>query len=136
MEKRSDNVGSNAVFALLHLMYQARGKLADGSILRLTLIGHSFGCKVICSALQRLYQEIASQTASETYRSFVMNTRINAVLIQPCFESSDLDSDGRYGSLKNLPCSQCPKYSPPVCFVRKADQAHIPCGMHLRIERF
>jgi len=103
MEKRSDVVGQNAVFALMQLMYQAREQIADTPMFRLTLIGHSFGCKVVCNALNRLYEEINSTGTPESYRSFVMNMRVNVVLLQACFECSALDARGSYSNLAKFP---------------------------------
>lgn len=103
MEKRSDDVGQNAVFALLQLMYQTREQSGLGSNFRLTLIGHSFGCRVLCRALQRLVHEICKPTTRGSYREFIAKMPINLVLIQPAFESTDLQKGDDYGDVRALP---------------------------------
>lgn len=101
MEKRSDEVGQNAVFALLQLMYQAREQ--TGSNFRLTLIGHSFGCRVLCRALQRLVHEICKPCTRQSYLQFIAKMPINLVLLQPAFESTDLEKGDDYGDVRALP---------------------------------
>jgi hypothetical protein len=103
MEKRSDEVGSQAVFALLKLMYQVRERSPKQTKLRLNLLGHSFGCRVVCSALQKLFTEITKPGTPDSFRAFVMGTRINVILLQPAFENMDLERGQSYGDLLKLP---------------------------------
>src|SRR5262249_41335924 len=49
MEKRSDTVGEHAGYLLLRELFEA-----DTPPRRLNVIGHSFGCKVVLSALQEV----------------------------------------------------------------------------------
>lgn len=103
MERRSDDIGFNAVFALLQIMYMVRQSSPNAPKFRLTLLGHSFGCRVVCRALDHLYTEIMKSSTCENYRSFVLATSINLVLLQAAFDSSDLEDEARYGNLINLP---------------------------------
>jgi hypothetical protein len=103
MERRSDDVGFNAVFALLQILYTVRMANVPPSKLRLTLLGHSFGCRVVCRALDRLYTEVMKSTASENCRQLVLGTRINLVLLQAAMDSGDLETGERYGNLQYLP---------------------------------
>jgi len=103
MEKRSDEVGSQAVFALLKLMYQVRERSPRQTKLRLTLLGHSFGCRVVCSALQKLFDEVTKFGTPDSLRNFIMGTRINVILLQPAFENTDLERSQSYGNLIKLP---------------------------------
>jgi hypothetical protein len=103
MERRSDDVGYNAVFSLLQIMYRVRQNSSEAPPLRLTLLGHSFGCRVLASALDRLYTELVKPGTSEEYRSFVFDTRINLIFLQAAFECSDMEENKRYGNLKHLP---------------------------------
>ena len=103
MERRSDDVGFNAVFALLQILYMVRQSSSTGRNLKVTLLGHSFGCRVVCRALDRLYTEIMKASTNVSYRQFVLNTRINLVLLQAAFDTSDLEAGERYGNLQHLP---------------------------------
>src|SRR5207244_13109764 len=48
MEKRADTVGENCGYALMRLVLDAVP--AGAGPLRIRLVGHSFGCKVVCKA--------------------------------------------------------------------------------------
>jgi hypothetical protein len=92
MEHRADAVGKNAVYTMLRLMLQARA--GTGSPLRFMLLGHSFGCKVLCSALQDLQTDIAGGTiAVESGTSF------NAVLLEPATDNDNLEPGDIYGDV-------------------------------------
>jgi hypothetical protein len=71
--------------------------------LRLTLIGHSFGCRVLANALNRLYTELIKPSTTAEFRSFVLDTQINLILLQAAFECSDMEANERYSNLVNLP---------------------------------
>ncbi|HEY9772172.1 MAG TPA: alpha/beta hydrolase [Planktothrix sp.] len=103
MEKRSDDVGFNAVFALLMLMYQTRQNATQMRNFRLTLLGHSFGCRVVCKAVQRLFRELMKPTTNMDFRDFVASTPINVVLLQAAFADTDLQRDENYGDIIKLP---------------------------------
>ncbi|MHB8483470.1 MAG: alpha/beta hydrolase [Nitrospiria bacterium] len=93
MEKRADTVGEHGVYSILRLILQAHTDA--GHPLRLNLLGHSFGCKVICSALQEIYSD-----PTLVVSNFVS---INVVLMQAAFDNDDLESGNIYGSLANKP---------------------------------
>jgi hypothetical protein len=62
--------------------------------LRINLFGHSFGCKVVCSALQELtVQKVAVP----------QNISFNVVLLQAAFTTDALDTGGIYENV--LPAS-------------------------------
>jgi hypothetical protein len=103
MEKRGDTVGYNALYALMQLLYQARFTIAPPDPFRLTLLGHSFGCRVICRALHRLYDELNSPDSRPEYRDFVLGLPINLVLLQAAFENVDLEDNQRYANLQHYP---------------------------------
>jgi hypothetical protein len=94
MEKRADTVGSNAVYALLQLILAARP--AGGPELRLHLLGHSFGCKVVCSALGRLVQQSGAALLSS-------GATFDLVLLQAAFDNDKLEPQNDYGNLASLP---------------------------------
>ena len=95
MEHRADAVGRNAVYTMLRLMLAARAPTP--APLRLFLLGHSFGCKVICAALQDLKNDIDNKTipvgAGTTFR---------VVLLEPATDSNNLDPGDIYGSVCKL----------------------------------
>jgi hypothetical protein len=94
MEKRADTVGENCGHALLKLVLSARAGGAGS--LRLHLVGHSFGCKVVCKALQKLIDE----TASDPIPSGVT---FDVALIQAAFDNDELEATKDYGGLAGLP---------------------------------
>jgi hypothetical protein len=91
MEKRADGVGANAAYTLLRLVLDAAG--ADPRPLKLHLLGHSFGCKVVCSALQRLAAAVAAGNALPAGVSF------DVVLLQAAFDNDELEPQNDYGLL-------------------------------------
>lgn len=95
MEHRADQVGRNAVYAMLRLMLTARA--GSGRPLRFALLGHSFGCKVICSALQDLQTDIADGTIAVE-----PGTRFNAVLLEPATDNNNLEPGDIYGSVSEI----------------------------------
>lgn len=78
-EHRADVVGQNAGKTLLQKII---GYADSTAPINLTLIGHSFGCKVVCAAA-----------------AAALTTRVNLVLLQPAFESNALERGGQYGVL-------------------------------------
>lgn len=83
MERRADVVGLGGVYELLRFAY-------DRGVPRIHLAGHSFGCKVVCSAAQRLARETFDAWGNR-------KTKIDAVLLQPAFENDALQRGGPYG---------------------------------------
>jgi len=92
MEHRADQVGRNAVYAMIRLMLQARA--GSGRPLRFALLGHSFGCKVICSALQDLQTDIVGGTIAVE-----PGTTFHAVLLEPATDNNNLEPGDIYGSV-------------------------------------
>ena len=95
MEHRADAVGKNAVYSLLRLMLTARA--GSGLPLRIFLLGHSFGCKVICAALHDLQTDIGNGTiqvpASLSFR---------VALLQPATDDDNLEPSDIYGHMVKL----------------------------------
>ena len=56
---------------------------------RFHLIGHSFGCKVVCAALERL--------ATDAPAGLLSGVTINVVLIQGAFDTDALEPGRTYG---------------------------------------
>jgi hypothetical protein len=103
MEKRSDVIGQNGLYALLKLMYEIRNASPIRRQFRLTLIGHSFGCRVICKAMQTLFSELMRVSTDSAFRNFVATTTMKAILLQPAMENIDLQRPEAYGDLVRLP---------------------------------
>jgi len=93
MAKRADAVGQHGVYALLRTMFEALGALTAPPSLRLHLLGHSFGCRVVCSALERIAKDGIQIPSAVT---------LDAVLLQAAFNSDELDPDGMYGNVSKL----------------------------------
>jgi len=95
MEHRADAVGKNAVYTMIRLMLQSRA--GTGLPLRFMLLGHSFGCKVICAALQDLQVDIANGTIAVE-----QGTLFNAVLLEPATDNDNLEPGDIYGDVCQL----------------------------------
>jgi hypothetical protein len=89
MEKRADTIGHNAVYTLLRLILTGR---QPGTPLRIHLVGHSFGCKVVCKGLQRLADERATQPIPA-------DVTFDVALVQAAFDFDELESPNDYGDL-------------------------------------
>ena len=87
METRADSIGANAGYALLRCVLGQNPPRRQ-----LNLIGHSFGCKVVCKLLEELYLD--RQTVSVP-----AGTELNVVLLQAAFDNDDLESGNIYGDL-------------------------------------
>lgn len=92
MEHRADAVGKNAVYTMVRLMLQAR--TGTKAPLRFFLLGHSFGCKVICSALQDLQTDVANGTIAVE-----PGTTFRVVLLEPATDNNNLEPGDIYGSV-------------------------------------
>ncbi|HXX40580.1 MAG TPA: hypothetical protein VEP50_20900 [bacterium] len=94
MRSRADAVGENAGYATLNVATRS------GAVTRLNLIGHSFGCRVICSTVQKLL------TNDPTCLD---NLDVRIVLLEPAFDQEDLEWGGvagppqRYGLVLQNP---------------------------------
>jgi hypothetical protein len=89
----ADDVGQEGVYATLRLIIEGR-QAAGLATTRLHLIGHSFGCKVVCAALQAL----ATQSAN-----LLAGLSINVVLLQAAFECNALDTGQPYANVPGIP---------------------------------
>jgi hypothetical protein len=78
----ADIVGANGVTTLLKLLLKANNKI------RLHFIGHSFGCRVVCSALN-----VLSGTG------LLINVQTDVVLIQAAFDNNALEIGQSYGNI-------------------------------------
>jgi hypothetical protein len=97
METRADDIGETGVNGLLmSILQQWQSQKREGP-LTLNLIGHSFGCKVVCSALQKL------TTISTVTDEMLQNTRFNVVLLQAAFDNDDLEPGQLYKDVVTLP---------------------------------
>lgn len=87
METRADSIGANAGYALLRCVLQQAPPRQ-----KVNLIGHSFGCKVICKLLEELYRDSAAVP-------FPAATELNVVLLQAAFDNNDLEPGNIYGDI-------------------------------------
>lgn len=90
MEKRADTVGEHAGYLLLRALFTA-----DSPPKRLNLIGHSFGCKVILSALQQAALD------KSTFK-IPKDVAINVVLIQAALQNNSFDKDDIYAAVPGM----------------------------------
>jgi len=90
MEKRADTVGQHAVYSILRLIL--KGKTTNPAPLRIHWLGHSFGCKVVCSALQEIVNDKGNVLIPN-------DLTFNAVLLQAATDDNDLESGDVYGGL-------------------------------------
>jgi len=98
MEHRADAVGKNAVYSMIRLMLAARA--GTTAPLRFFLLGHSFGCKVVCAALQDLQVDIANGTIAVG-----TGTSFRVALLEPATDNDNLQRGDIYGNvcdMKNL----------------------------------
>ena len=95
MEHRADDVGEHGGYSLLRLLIQARQNQPP---LRFHLFGHSFGCRVLCSALQTL-----SEDADTMKIAAQINAEFNVVLLQAAADASSLAPKGLYEDVLQIP---------------------------------
>ena len=95
MEHRADAVGKNAVYSLLRLMLSARA--GSDLPLRISLLGHSFGCKVVCAALHDLQIDIENKTIP-----LPKTLSFRVVLLQPATDNDNLEPSDIYGNISKL----------------------------------
>jgi hypothetical protein len=90
MQQRADSVGRHAGYALLRLLLQAR----KSRPLRFNLIGHSFGCRVVLSALEAVAED-------PDLLSDVNNSEFNVVLLQAAADADSLQRGKLYGRVQS-----------------------------------
>jgi Alpha/beta hydrolase of unknown function (DUF900) len=94
MEKRADAVGVNAAYTLLRLILDA---VTDSPRpLKIHLLGHSFGAKVVCSALQRLLDQANDHPIPP-------GVTFDVVLLQAAFDNDELEPWNDYGRVAGTP---------------------------------
>jgi hypothetical protein len=76
MRARADTVGENAGYATLHVA------LENNTLTRFHLIGHSFGCRVVCNMVQKLLTNAPN---------CLDNVDVRVVLLEPAFDQEDLE---------------------------------------------
>jgi hypothetical protein len=83
MEKRADNIGENAGYMILRTLFEG-----CRIPIRINLVGHSFGCKVILSLLQEVAQDGIQCPQGVT---------LNVVLLQAATDDNHLEVGDAYG---------------------------------------
>jgi len=96
MDKRAGTVGEHGLYAVLRLIL-SNPQIAQYPRVRLNLVGHSFGCKVVASALEQVYQDLKSGKIPPA-----PNVSFNAVFLQGAFERNELDDPECYGDVERL----------------------------------
>lgn len=90
MEKRADTIGQHGLYSILRMIIEANQQTATP--LRFHFLGHSFGCKVVCSALQTISKDMSVGTIKQALD-------INVVLLQAAFQNNSLEAGEDYESL-------------------------------------
>jgi len=103
MEKRADSTGTHGVYAVLRQLISNYSRPpvlppASAAPLTINLIGHSFGCKVVTSALEAIYADLKTGKL----QSPLQGLRFRLVLIQGAFENKQLDPKACYGDVAAL----------------------------------
>jgi hypothetical protein len=102
MGSRADQVGVNGLFATMRRALRARQE--NGNVpIRLTIIGHSFGCRVVCSGLQMLAKDLTSASTPTVHRNFLNATQIRLILLQAAFKNDEFEDGGKYDGLIQIP---------------------------------
>ncbi len=96
MEHRADVVGRNAVYAMLRLILGAR--VGTQLPLRVLMLGHSFGCKVICAALQDMQTDVNAGAIV-----IPPHTQFRVALMEPATDCDNLEPADIYGSISQVP---------------------------------
>jgi hypothetical protein len=89
MEKRADTIGEHGLYSIIRMAIEANKGAATP--LRFHLLGHSFGCKVVCAALQAIAEDEIKGTCEAL--------DINVVLLQAAFENDAMEAAGQYACL-------------------------------------
>ena len=90
MQQRADSVGRHAGYSLLRLMIERQ---KEGHPYRFNLIGHSFGCRVLASALEALAEDpqMVQQMAGNEF---------NVALLQAATDTDSLAPGQLYGRVQ------------------------------------
>ena len=92
MEKRADVVGETGAASLAQLIYRVH-KESRGE-LRVHVLAHSFGCRVVCAAFCAALTAIARD-----FGTIPDTVRLNLVLLQAAFDHDHLEREKKYGLL-------------------------------------
>jgi len=95
-EHRADIVGRNAVYSMLRLILASR--MGSPLPLRIFMFGHSFGCKVICAALQDMQTDVLANVIR-----IPPGTEFRAVLLEPATDCDNLETTDIYGTVCQVP---------------------------------
>lgn len=90
LRQRADSVGRQAGYELLRRMIERQ---KDGQLYRFNLIGHGFGCRVLCSALQALAEDDGLLTR-------LAGNEFNVALLQPVVAAGALAPGQPYGKVQ------------------------------------
>jgi hypothetical protein len=91
MGHRANQVGTNAVYSLLRLLIEQSPAMP-----RIHFLGHSFGCRVVSSAVQEILNDSVTIPNAK-------NLAINMVLLEAAFDQNDLEATGLYGGICSMP---------------------------------
>jgi hypothetical protein len=95
MEKRANAIGENSAYTLLRLLLSSWKRQTPR--LHVHLVGHSFGAKVVCSALERLVESSQATPIPD-------GVSFDLVLLQAAFDNDEFATPNEYGRLaKELP---------------------------------
>lgn len=86
----ADTVGQHGGYSLIRLILEARKTC--GTIPRFHLLGHSFGAKVVCSALQYLAADVG-------LIGLLAGVQFNVVLLQGAFDNDAFQVGQAYGDI-------------------------------------
>ena len=90
MEKRADAVGVNVAYTLLRLILDAW--TGQPQPLNIHLLGHSFGAKVVCAALERVVEQSGA-------KPIPANVVFDLALLEAAFDDDELEPQNEYGRL-------------------------------------
>lgn len=89
MEKRADTIGHHGLYSIVRMAVEANQDA--GAPMRFHFLGHSFGCKVVCAALQ--------QIADDEIQGITKALDISVVLMQAAFENDAMEKEQDYESI-------------------------------------
>jgi hypothetical protein len=90
MQQRADSVGRHAGYSLLRLMIERQ---QERHPYRFNLIGHSFGCRVLCSALEAIAED-------PPMVSLIADNECNVALLQAATDTDSLAPGQLYGRVQ------------------------------------
>lgn len=103
MRRRAETVGGTGVAGLIHRVWTLAN---ENRPLRIHLLGHSMGCRVMCVALQTALQNDAKPANPGVPAPLVkvfQHARINVVLFQGAIDNNTVERLQKYGLLSSVP---------------------------------